>query len=62
MPELRISDLSAGTDSRRRVRVTWQDGMVRRVALDNFEQAGPGAADRADRERRYIAQLEQRTR
>ncbi len=32
-----------------------------RAALDNFQQAGPGAADRANRERRYIAELEQRT-
>jgi tetratricopeptide (TPR) repeat protein len=31
-----------------------------RAALDNYQQAGPGAADRADRARRLIADLEQR--
>ncbi len=32
------------------------------AALNNFEQAGPGAADRADIARQLIADLEQRTR
>ena len=47
MPELRISDLSAGTDGRRRVQVTWQDGMVRRVAMAEFDER----PDDSDRER-----------
>jgi tetratricopeptide (TPR) repeat protein len=33
-----------------------------RAALDNFQQVGPGAADRADLARRLIADLEQRSR
>jgi tetratricopeptide (TPR) repeat protein len=33
-----------------------------RAALANFQQAGPGAADRADRARRHIARLEQPSR
>ena len=33
-----------------------------RAALDNYQQAGPGAADRADRARQLIANLEQRSR
>jgi tetratricopeptide (TPR) repeat protein len=32
-----------------------------RAALDNYRQAGPGAADRADRARQLIADLEQRS-
>jgi tetratricopeptide (TPR) repeat protein len=32
-----------------------------RAALDNYRQAGPGAADRADRTRQLIADLEQRS-
>jgi tetratricopeptide (TPR) repeat protein len=31
-----------------------------RATLDNYQQGGPGAAYQADRERRYIADLEQR--
>jgi tetratricopeptide (TPR) repeat protein len=31
-----------------------------RAALDNYQQAGPGAADHADRTRQLIADLEQR--
>lgn len=31
-----------------------------RAAMGNYQQAGPGAADDADRERRFIAELEQR--
>jgi tetratricopeptide (TPR) repeat protein len=38
MPELRVSDLSAGSDGRRRVQVTWQDGAVRRVAVAEFDE------------------------
>ena len=33
-----------------------------RAALHNYEQAGPGAADRADRARQLIAELEQHNR
>ena len=33
-----------------------------RAALDNYQQAGPGAADRADHARELIADLEQRSR
>lgn len=33
-----------------------------RAALNNYQQAGPGAANRADRAQRLIADLEQRTR
>jgi hypothetical protein len=33
-----------------------------RAALDNYQQAGPGAAADAESERRYIAELEQRQR
>ena len=32
-----------------------------RAALDNYRQGGPGAADRADRARQLIAELEQRS-
>ena len=33
-----------------------------RAALDNYRQAGPGAADRADRVQQFMANLEQRSR
>jgi hypothetical protein len=33
-----------------------------RAALDSYQQAGPGAADRVNRARRVIADLEQASR
>jgi len=47
MPELRISDLPTGTDGRRRVQVTWQEGAARRVAVTEFDERD----DDSDRER-----------
>ena len=52
MPELRISDLSAGSGGRRRVQVSWQDGAARRVAVAEFDE--PDGDSDGERIRWYL--------